>query len=377
VTDAFADLAAFDLDPANGFLPGEDPLPRLPDAFAVWDRVGADLPALLVTSRARAAIETMPVLDPAGLSGRREEERGLLLLVYLASAFVWGGAEPARRVPASIGRPLILLSERMGRVPIIHYGSTLHNWRRVDPAAPVAFDNLDTPVRFLGGADECWFFQIELGVELEGRDAIPAMIAARRAAAAGDAEALVPLLGRIAAATERMTAMLERTAEWCAPWAFYHRVRPWVASWPAPGLVYEGADDTGPRPYAGGSAAQSALVQAIDVTLGIVHDGHDTSRFLTDMRRYMTPGHRRFLSALGEGASVRDLCARAGGAARDAYDATVDTIDGLRKAHTGIAVRYIINMARDEKAVGTGGTELASFLKATRTETKAARLAGA
>jgi hypothetical protein len=27
--------------------------------------------------------------------------------------------------------------------------------------------------------------------------------------------------------------------------------------------------------------------------------------------------------------------------------------------------------------VGTGGTELASFLKATRTETKAARLAGA
>ena len=48
MTDAFADLAAFDLDPANGFLPGEDPLLRLPDAFAVWDRVGADLPALLV-----------------------------------------------------------------------------------------------------------------------------------------------------------------------------------------------------------------------------------------------------------------------------------------------------------------------------------------
>lgn len=376
MTDAFADLAAFDLDPANGFLPGEDPLARLPDAFAAWERVGTDLPALLVTGRARPAIEAMPVLDPAGLTGRREEERALLLLVYMASAFVWGGAEPARRVPASVGRPLILLAERMGRVPIIHYASTLHNWRRVDPGSPVALDNLDTPVRFLGGADECWFFQIELGVELEGRDAIPAMIAAKRAAAAGDAEALVPLLGRIAAATDRMTAMLERTAEWCAPWAFYHRVRPWVASWPAPGLVYEGADDLRPRPYAGGSAAQSALVQAIDVTLGIVHDGHDTSRFLTDMRRYMTPGHRRFLSALGEGASLRDLCARAGGAARDAYDGTVDAVDGLRKAHTGIAVRYIINMARDEKAVGTGGTELASFLKATRTETKAARLAG-
>jgi indoleamine 2,3-dioxygenase len=172
-----------------------------------------------------------------------------------------------------------------------------------------------------------------------------------------------------------MTAMLERTAEWCAPWAFYNRVRPWVASWPAPGLVYEGADDLRPRPYAGGSAAQSALVQAIDVTLGIVHDGADTSRFLTDMRRYMTPGHRRFLAALGEGAPVRDLCAKAGGAARDAYDRAVDAVDGLRKAHTGIAVRYIINMARDEKAVGTGGTELAGFLKSTRTETKAARLA--
>jgi len=377
VTDAFADLAAFDLDPVNGFLPGEDPLDRMPPAFAAWDRVGTDLPALLVTGRARATIEAMPVLDPAALVGRGEEERGLLLLVYMASAFVWGGAEPVRRVPPSIGRPLIALSDRMGRVPIVHYASTLHNWRRVAPSEPLSMATLDTPVRFLGGADERWFFQIALGVELEGRDAIPAMIAAKRAALAGDADTLVPLMDRIAVATAAMTAMLERTAEWCAPWAFYNRVRPWVASWPAPGLVYEGADDPRPRAYAGGSAAQSALVQAIDTVLGIVHDGHDTSRFLTEMRRYMTPGHRRFLTALGEGASVRALCARAGGAPLAAYDRAVDAVDGLRKAHTGIAVRYIINMARDEKAVGTGGTELASFLKATRTETKAARLAGA
>lgn len=374
MADVFDDLARFDLNKVNGFLPEQDPLASLPTAFAAWDRVGGDLPALLITRRLRDEVERLPVLDPAGLHDGPEAERGLLLLTYMASAYVWGGAEPARRLPRAIAAPLDALAARMERVPIIHYACTLHNWRRVAPDQPLTLENLDTPVCFLGGADEKWFFQVALGVELAGRPGIPAMIEAKRAAAAGDADRLAPALRAVAAATRAMTAALERTAEWCAPWAFYHRVRPWVASWPAPGLVYEGSSDESPRPFAGGSAAQSALVQAVDVVLGIVHDGADTSRFLTDMRRYMGPGQRRFLSALGNGASVRDLCGRTQGPARAAYDEAVDAVEGLRKVHTGIAIGYIVNVARDEAARGTGGTELGRFLRATRDETRAARL---
>jgi len=313
MTDVFDNLARFDLNPVNGFLPAQDPLVSLPAAFAPWERVGTDLPALLITRRLRDEVERLPVLDPAALHDGPEAERGLLLLTYMASAYVWGGPEPARRLPRAIAAPLATLAARMERVPLIHYTCTLHNWRRVAPDAPLSLENLDTPVCFLGGADEKWFFQVALGVELAGRPGIPAMIEAKRAAMAGAADRLAPALHGVAAATRAMTAALERTPEWCAPWAFYNRVRPWVASWPAPGLVYEGSGDEQPRPFAGASAAQSALVQAVDVVLGIVHDGADTSRFLTDMRRYMSPGHRRFLAALGTGASVRDLVQRGTG----------------------------------------------------------------
>jgi Indoleamine 2,3-dioxygenase len=43
-------LICYQVDPARGFLPKEDPLGSLPSGFEVWESIAAKVPALLTTS---------------------------------------------------------------------------------------------------------------------------------------------------------------------------------------------------------------------------------------------------------------------------------------------------------------------------------------
>ena len=52
-------LSDYDVHPARGFLPAEDPLTSLPPAFGAWDELGAQLPAVLLAGRVRASIDAL------------------------------------------------------------------------------------------------------------------------------------------------------------------------------------------------------------------------------------------------------------------------------------------------------------------------------
>src|SRR5437868_7102636 len=96
------DLAAFGISAECGFLPSPDPLARLPDGFEPWEEIAATLPKLLVADQHRAALDELPSLEIRGLSSAAEVERAMMLLSYFGHAYVWGGGEPQRRVPASV-----------------------------------------------------------------------------------------------------------------------------------------------------------------------------------------------------------------------------------------------------------------------------------
>src|SRR5215208_5341946 len=95
-----AEPDAFGISRDRGFLPAQDPLDRLPAAYARWDDLGRDLPKLPVSTHLRRALDRLPVLDPSALTKPPELERAMLLLSYMAHAYVWGAAPPARRLPA-------------------------------------------------------------------------------------------------------------------------------------------------------------------------------------------------------------------------------------------------------------------------------------
>jgi len=367
------DLAAFGVDPVRGFLPADDPLERLPASFEICERVAADVPALLMTGRLRPTLEALPLLGVERLEDEMQLERAMLLLSVLGNAYVWAGPEPARTLPRAVAVPWCGLAEKLGRPPIAAHPSTvLFNWRRLDKAGPIELDNLAALQLFLGGIDEQWFYLTAVAIEAKGAPALGALVAAQQAAADGRADDLAAHLETIASALVEVHEVLERIPEKCDPYIFYHRVRPYLSGWPEPGVIYEGVSDA-PRLCAGGSAAQSPLIQALDAGLGVRHTGAETSPFLMEMRSYMVAAHRRFIEALEAGPSVRQFVLHHAArcpALSERYNACIGGLDRFRKKHMELAVRYITHQApKPGEAKGTGGTDFVPFLSKARKET--------
>ena len=270
--------------------------------------------------------------------------------------------------------PWCRVADELGRPPIISHASiVVRNWRRIDSDGALELENLETLQLFGGSPDEQWFYLIPAAMEAHGAQALVAIECARSSVVEKRLDALADELETIGRIVEELTGILLRTPEKCDPYIFCRRVRPYLTGWPEPGIVYEGVSET-PVKLAGGSAAQSSLFQAIDGALGISHEHKDSRPFLLAMRGHMPPSHRAFLETLDEGGPLlRSLVMEHRGdhpRLAERYDGAVRALDSFRKTHFEMAVRYIARQAPEpHEAKGTGGTELATFLKKTRDET--------
>src|SRR5207244_5215542 len=113
-------------------------------------------------------------------------------------------------------------------------------------------------------------------------------------------------------ALEKMHATMSRMPEFCDPYIYYNRVRPYIHGWknqPAlsQGLIYEGVAEYRGRPqqFRGETGAQSSIVPALDAVLNISHKNDPLREYLMEMRQYMPPAHRAFIEHLEAGPSVR------------------------------------------------------------------------
>ena len=96
------DLESYDITAQRGFLPGEDPLLRLPGYFSPWEEAGQDLPKRLMSGSVRPWLAKLPRLQTEGLVDRQSLDRAMLLLSYFGSAWVWGETSVNNRIPANI-----------------------------------------------------------------------------------------------------------------------------------------------------------------------------------------------------------------------------------------------------------------------------------
>ncbi len=368
-------LRDYDVDPERGFLPSTDPLEKLPAGFERWERVAPRVSALLLAGQLRPTLEALPIPELERLERRDQVERAMLLLSVFGNAYVWAEEEPAPTLPRAIAVPWCQVADELGRPPIISHASiVLRNWRRIDADGALELENLETLQLFGGSPDEQWFYLIPAAMEAHGAKALVAIESARSSVADKRLDALARELETIGRTVEELTGILLRTPEQCDPYIFYRRVRPYLTGWPEPGIVYEGVSET-PVKLAGGSAAQSSLFQAIDAALGISHEHDDSRPFLLAMRGHMPPSHRAFLETLDEGGPLlRSLVTEHCGdhpRLAERYDGAVRALDSFRKTHFEMAVRYIARQAPEHQvAKGTGGTDLKTFLKKTREETK-------
>ena len=380
-------IAVPELNHERGFLPLQDPLKRLPGAFDAWEELAQRLPKILASDQLRATVADLPPFPADAINDSRERERAMLLLSYLGHAYVWGAARPALILPAVLAVPWHQVAESLGRPPVLSYSSyALHNYFRFDTSREIECGNLALIQNFLGGIDEEWFILIHVEIERKAGPAMAALGACLDAAEEGDAERLEALLTQVESSLRAMQATLRRMPEWCEPFIYYHRVRPYIHGWKnhpdlPEGVIYEGVEAYRGRPqqFRGETGAQSSIVPALDAMLGVGHKEDMLSTYLLEMRTYMPPAHRVFIEALEKRGSVRPFAQRAGRRAlTSAYNACVEALEDFRSLHFEYAATYIFQQAQTDAknphAVGTGGTPFMEYLKKHRDETGQNRL---
>jgi len=378
------DRQSLSLDAERGFLPAEDPLVRLPPAFAAWEEVGSNLPKILVGDRLGTSLADLPPFASDKLRTEREVERAMVILSFLGHAFVWGDPEPRVRIPARLAVPWHEVARRLGRPPVLSYASyALHNWRRIDPDGPVAVGNIALLQNFLGGLDEEWFVLIHVDIEARAAPAVASLLPAQLAVQDGDSGALESHLGTIAASLAEVFQTLERMPENCDPYIYYTRVRPYIHGWKdnpglAGGVVYEGVADYGDaaQNFRGETGAQGGIIPALDAALGIAHRDDPLKAFLMEMRQYMPPRHRAFIETIERGPSIRDHVIahfEDHPPLREKYNSCIRLLERFRTQHLEYAARYIQKQSQKGNSnptdVGTGGTPFMEYLKKHQRET--------
>lgn len=343
-------------------------------------------------------------------------------------------------LPPPLTYPLLQASAHLQIPPVATYSAVcLWNFKPIFQSDGLNLENLSTLTTFTGSLDEQWFYLVSVAMEAKGGSTIPLMLNAIEAARNEDSETVTNCLRKFAETIDELGTLLVRMYESCDPHVFYHRIRPFLAGsknmkeagLPQGVLYDDGSKDPTWGQYAGGSNAQSSLIQFFDIVLGIEHRPtgakmNESSEseaepgvaprprhnFIQEMRQYMPGPHRKFLQAVENVANIREyveahrtdrqLCV--------AYDACLAMLRTLRDKHIQMVSRYIIVKSRESRSMsrtrresispnpapargaglasikyersgrndgrhggkkprGTGGTALIPFLKQARDET--------
>ncbi|KAF9981155.1 hypothetical protein BGZ75_007589 [Mortierella antarctica] len=420
-------LADYDISPVTGFLPAEEPLQILPDPyFAPWEETFQQFSSLLLASSLRQRANELPLLDASRLKTKAEQRRAYLILCMLSHAYVWGKHEQvAESLPASLAVPWQTIADMLEIQPVLtHAAVVMWNWRLLDKDRPRVLSNMDTLVTFSGSSDESWFYLVTTAIEATGAPVLDKILAAIQLVRDNNTAALIQELEAIRGIIEELVSLLRRMFEKCDPYVFYWKVRPYLAGWEnmavaglPNGVRYEGVDNGEYKKLAGGSAAQSSLIHALDIAFGVEHHptgfrskknteqtngatpvgvhsastngfmpapkvrnsyndasnvtsgakpahGSNSNNFIQKMRFYMPGPHRNFLTQLKEVADIRKhVTDKASGDRTDPqveklimiFDECVHQIKVFRDVHIQMVTLYIVMPANRGPSVSHSG----------------------
>ncbi|XP_038816439.1 indoleamine 2,3-dioxygenase 2-like isoform X5 [Salvelinus namaycush] len=365
------------------------------DPYHVSEEFGFILPAPL-----------MPLLNTQFLESHRELRLAHLALSVMTMGYVWqeGEDDTVKMLPRNLAIPYCEVSQRLGLPPILtHADAVLANWRKRDPQGLFDMENLELLVTLPGGDNVRGFFMVTLLVELAAVPAIKSIPLVINGVQCGDAETVTRALEEFSQAMQGMTDALKLMHDvsyvvpvYVKPEVFYGIMRIYLSGWkdnssmPA-GLVYEGVQAE-PMEYSGGSAAQSSLLHCFDELLGVKHEAK-SGAFLTRMRNYMPPSHKRLIQDISLQPSLRGFVQQqACEPLTAAFQLCVTKLLALRSYHINVVSRFITvpaararqlrnqgNISQEEtvsraptalEETGTGGSGIMSFLKTVRDRTR-------
>ncbi|WP_299191778.1 indoleamine 2,3-dioxygenase [uncultured Erythrobacter sp.] len=382
-------LADYDMSQERGFLCRYDAGKVTFDgAWADAARVALQLPQVMPSGEIRAFLRAhLP--DPrelADVSTLSNEQLRMATVHYsfMIQAYVWGEAEVDNRIPACIAVPMVALADALGQQPLLTYSTyVLDNWTLIDPAKPLALDNIRMIQNFLGGMDEAWFVLVHVAIEAQAGAALARFEDVCEAAHNDDPEAAQLQLEAMAGTWKHINALFDRMPERCDPYIYFERVRPYIHGWrdnPAlpDGVIYEGVERFGDeaRSYRGQTGSQSSIVPSMDALMNVGHASDPLREFLDQLHEYRPVGHRTFVDDARRSSGLRGFVQTVGASGlTDAYNANIQAVADFRTRHLEYAASYINKQGKksagNDTDVGTGGTPFMRYLKKHRDETAA------
>ncbi|KAG9319597.1 hypothetical protein KVV02_004552 [Mortierella alpina] len=149
-------------------------------------------------------------------------------------------------LPASLAVPWQTIADMLEIQPVLtHAAVVMWNRRLLDKDWPRVLSNMDTLVTFSGSSDESWFYLVTTAIEATGAPVLDKILTAIQLVRENNTAAL--------------NQELERFAENMAVAGLLNGVR------------YVGIDNGEYKRLAGGSAAQSSLIHALDIAFGVEH----------------------------------------------------------------------------------------------------------
>ncbi len=359
----------------------------LPKSWSDAASVALRLPQVLPSGSVRAFLQAhLP--DPAELPDAAtltDEQTHMATVHYtfMVQSYIWGEAAHSNRLPACLAIPMVALADRLGQQPLLTYSSyVLDNWALIDPAKPLALDNIAMVQSFLGGKDEAWFVLVHVAIEACAGQVLSHFEGIIEAVSQEDVARVQQHLEHTASIWAPINALFDRMPEHCDPYIYFERVRPYIHGWkdnPAlpNGVIYEGVERYGSaaQAFRGQTGSQSSIIPSMDALFGVGHAADPLRKFLDQLHEYRPQGHRRFVDDVRASSRLRPFAQKVESQGlNDAYNANIQAMADFRTRHLEYAASYINKQGKktsgNDTEVGTGGTPFMRYLKKHRDETK-------
>lgn len=290
----------------RGFVPLASPLTRLPQAFAAWDQLAAEMPNLFANLTLRRHARQLPLLDASNAAlDDRFLLRAAALLAIVSHAYWYVDCRPPERLPDALIRPWAQVCARLRRQhEVLSYIDLIvYNWRvrAAQPQAELSLDDLELLFPTVGNQEERVFYLTQLEI-LARAGPLPGLLAAAQSAATrADCNALETCLTRIAAVFSYSAAALARIDPRTRAHTYVDPVR-WAKT-VAPLAVPFRHGRLGP------SGTSSPLFAALDAFFGRSLFATVLGREIRALRHTYPPAWQHFLHAL-EAAPVSEFVSR-------------------------------------------------------------------
>jgi indoleamine 2,3-dioxygenase len=311
-------------------------------------------------------------------------------LSIIINKYIWCNGENnvPQSIPSFLGKLWYDCAESIGIVPVLTNAAVdLYNWSLInekeDPLeyepteeeksnkqCVINFKNIMINYTMTNTKDEHWFYLIMIAIEFHGGKIVNIVETINEAMKNNNNILIHDQLLLLNEQIIKIKKVLKRIYEYCKPEIFYNQIRIYLNGFDekyfSDGLQIDGIDFPNKIYYKGGSAAQSTLIQILDVLLHENEIGCEFSKnFLKEMLNYMPSKHKKYVLNLKTNKEeynlhnyIKQTC---NNNLINNYNFALTQLQLFRKTHFQIVKDYIFNFS-NKNALGTGGTQAKIFL---------------